>query len=141
MAELAASSPKRSLCEIQRGEDGAAVGKRDMAMSSLRAPQESRRRLPLCGIIVFFEYQLFYKQMRRCGGIGRRKGLKIPRWQHRTGSSPVTGTIESVRKMRTDSVSSLRRFSLKVSAFFYFFRRRFSRRMLFRQKLRRNRRC
>ena len=28
----------------------------------------------------------------RCGGIGRRKGLKIPRWQHRTGSSPVTGT-------------------------------------------------
>ena len=29
---------------------------------------------------------------RRCGGIGRRKGLKIPRWQHRTGSTPVTGT-------------------------------------------------
>ena len=28
----------------------------------------------------------------RCGEIGRRKGLKIPRWQHRTGSSPVTGT-------------------------------------------------
>lgn len=25
-----------------------------------------------------------------CGEIGRRKGLKIPRWQHRTGSSPVT---------------------------------------------------
>ena len=29
---------------------------------------------------------------RRCGGIGRRKGLKIPRWKQRTGSSPVTGT-------------------------------------------------
>ena len=28
----------------------------------------------------------------RCGEIGRLKGLKIPRWQHRTGSSPVTGT-------------------------------------------------
>ena len=27
-----------------------------------------------------------------CGEIGRRKGLKIPRWQHRTGSSPVTST-------------------------------------------------
>ena len=27
----------------------------------------------------------------RCGGIGRRKGLKIPRGQPRTGSSPVTG--------------------------------------------------
>ena len=25
-----------------------------------------------------------------CGGIGRRKGLKIPRWQHRAGSSPAT---------------------------------------------------
>ena len=32
---------------------------------------------------------------RRCGGIGRRKGLKIPRWKQRTGSSPVTGTKES----------------------------------------------
>lgn len=29
----------------------------------------------------------------RCGGIGRRKGLKIPRWRQRTGSSPVSGTI------------------------------------------------
>ena len=26
------------------------------------------------------------------GGIGRRKGLKIPRWQHRAGSSPAPGT-------------------------------------------------
>ena len=29
----------------------------------------------------------------RCDGIGRRSGLKIHRWRHRTGSSPVTGTI------------------------------------------------
>ena len=34
----------------------------------------------------------FNQQSCRCGEIGRRKGLKIPRWQHRTGSSPVTGT-------------------------------------------------
>ena len=27
------------------------------------------------------------------GEIGRRKGLKIPRWQHRAGSSPAPGTI------------------------------------------------
>ena len=27
----------------------------------------------------------------RCGGIGRRKGLKIPRWKHHTGSTPVSG--------------------------------------------------
>ena len=30
--------------------------------------------------------------IRRCGGIGRHKGLKIPRSKIRTGSSPVTGT-------------------------------------------------
>ena len=29
---------------------------------------------------------------RRCGGTGRRKGLKIPRWQHRAGSTPASGT-------------------------------------------------
>ena len=34
---------------------------------------------------------------RRCGGIGRRKGLKIPRWKQRTGSSPVTGTKKEQR--------------------------------------------
>ena len=33
----------------------------------------------------------------RCGGIGRRKGLKIPRGQPRTGSSPVTGTKRNLR--------------------------------------------
>ena len=27
-----------------------------------------------------------------CGEIGRRKGLKIPRWQHHTGSIPVSST-------------------------------------------------
>ena len=29
---------------------------------------------------------------RRCGGIGRRKGLKIPRFNDRAGSSPASGT-------------------------------------------------
>lgn len=38
---------------------------------------------------------------RCCGEIGRRKGLKIPRWQHRTGSSPVSGTKPVVNKMLT----------------------------------------
>ena len=32
--------------------------------------------------------------MRRCGEIGRRKGLKIPRRWHRTGSSPVARTMK-----------------------------------------------
>ncbi len=30
--------------------------------------------------------------VRRCGGIGRHKGLKIPRSKIRTGSIPVSGT-------------------------------------------------
>ena len=34
--------------------------------------------------------------VRWCGGIGRRKGLKIPRGQPRTGSSPVTGMKRSL---------------------------------------------
>ena len=29
---------------------------------------------------------------RRCDGTGRRTGLKIPRWRHRAGSTPATGT-------------------------------------------------
>ena len=40
-------------------------------------------------------YAHFYnliKQTSRNGGIGRRKGLKIPRWQHRIGSTPIFGT-------------------------------------------------
>ena len=34
---------------------------------------------------------------RRCGGIGRRKGLKIPRSNIRAGSSPASGTTKIVR--------------------------------------------
>ncbi len=43
--------------------------------------------------IDFFE-ESFYnnKAMCRCDGIGRRTGLKIPRWRHRAGSTPATGT-------------------------------------------------
>ena len=35
--------------------------------------------------------------IRRCGGIGRRKGLKIPRSNIRAGSSPASGTTKIVR--------------------------------------------
>ena len=37
-------------------------------------------------------YNILVSYLCRCGGIGRHKGLKIPRWQQRTGSSPVSGT-------------------------------------------------
>ena len=43
---------------------------------------------------VFSAVLFFY--MRWYGGIGRRKGLKIPRWQHRAGSSPATSTVLSM---------------------------------------------
>ena len=38
---------------------------------------------------ILWKFNIF---SRRCGGIGRRKGLKIPRTRVRTGSSPVIGT-------------------------------------------------
>ena len=34
-----------------------------------------------------------YNRICWCGGIGRRKGLKIPRGQPRIGSSPITSSI------------------------------------------------
>gem|GEM_PF-5004337 len=35
------------------------------------------------------------------GEIGRRRGLKIPRWQHRDGSIPFPGTILNGSKSTT----------------------------------------
>ena len=32
------------------------------------------------------------------GGIGRRTGLKIQRWQHRAGSTPAAGILQSFKK-------------------------------------------
>ena len=43
--------------------------------------------------IDFFPFLLYNYKKCRCGGIGRHKGLKIPRSNIRTGSSPVSGTI------------------------------------------------
>ena len=44
-----------------------------------------------------------------CGGIGRRKGLKIPRGQPRAGSSPATSS-----KLRMGETFILQRFSYFV---------------------------
>ena len=38
---------------------------------------------------------VFDHSVRWCGGIGRRKGLKIPRGQPRAGSSPATSSRNS----------------------------------------------
>ncbi len=37
---------------------------------------------------------------RRDGGIGRRTGLKIPRWKQRAGSIPALGTSRNLKKPR-----------------------------------------
>ena len=65
--------------------------------------------------------------IRWCGGIGRRKGLKIPRGQPRAGSSPATSSKVKVRE-----TTILRRFSYffvcheakrsRQSFFFYWLR-------------------
>lgn len=63
--------------------------------------------------VVVLLLNLCYNKLRStrwCGEIGRRKGLKIPRWQHRTGSSPVTSTMTNdlrvVIRIKTGWLSS-----------------------------------
>ena len=57
-----------------------------------------RKWTNLCNrLVICCVYQKF--NIRRCGGIGRHKGLKIPRERYRTGSSPVSGTIFQKHKI------------------------------------------
>src|SRR3984957_2480388 len=51
-----------------------------------------------------------YKKQ-RCGrgGTGRRKGLKIPRWQRRVGSSPTARTTAHTRLSHRKSSADIRR--------------------------------
>ena len=44
------------------------------------------------GLTKCMKYDIINMLICRCGGIGRHKGLKIPRSKIRTGSSPVSGT-------------------------------------------------
>ena len=46
----------------------------------------------------------------RCGGIGRRKGLKIPRRNTRTGSSPVIGTKKPLNSADFNYICNIQRF-------------------------------
>ena len=61
---------------------------------------------------------IFYSIPRRCGGTGRRKGLKIPRPRGHTGSSPVTGTTSEQALYRLLRLfSKVRARSLRCSSF------------------------
>lgn len=44
--------------------------------------------------------ELLSEDICRCGGTGRHKGLKIPRWRQRTGSIPVNGTKAALLQFR-----------------------------------------
>ena len=49
----------------------------------------------------------------RCGGTSRRKGLKIPRWKHRTGSIPVSGIWPYIQR----SFAEYRAFFVLISVY------------------------
>ena len=68
---------------------------------------------------MLFMYDIIY--ICQHGGIGRRTGLKIQRWQHRAGSTPAAGIIIKTRfvyrpqKVRPKNLTFWGRYSLKVS--------------------------
>ena len=63
---------------------------------------------------VFLSFSIY--QTCRCGGIGRRKGLKIPRSNIRAGSSPASGTKFRVnRQDLPDFCLFLRKFRGKIA--------------------------
>ena len=49
-----------------------------------------------CNTFAVERQKSYENQQRGRGGTGRRKGLKIPRWQRRVGSSPTARTRENV---------------------------------------------
>lgn len=52
---------------------------------------------------------------------GRRSGLKIHRWRHRTGSSPVSGTISDVESGFLEArFYFLPKFSIVVKVIYFF---------------------
>src|SRR5258706_7560213 len=55
----------------------------------------------------------------RDGGIGRRSGLKIRRWQHCGGSSPPPGTKAASNQVQTNPSKSRRTQQLPVIAGFF----------------------
>ena len=52
------------------------------------------------------------------GEIGRRKGLKIPRWQHRAGSSPALGTINlPIIQSALSRLDGLKKLCLSINSY------------------------
>ena len=85
--------------------DGFPSGQRGQTVNLLQIASVVRIHLHPFALMSSMEQCLARKSMqssitqcvRWCGGIGRRKGLKIPRSNIRTGSSPVFGTSKRRR--------------------------------------------
>ena len=56
----------------------------------------------------------------RGGGIGRRTGLKIPRWKQRAGSIPAPGTSDYLLRFTEANIDIKAAYLLKIAAFFVF---------------------
>ena len=84
--------------------DGFPSGQRGQTVNLLQIASVVRIHLHPVALMSSMEQCLARKSMqssitqcvRWCGGIGRRKGLKIPRGQLRAGSSPATSMNERV---------------------------------------------
>ena len=84
--------------------DGFPSGQRGQTVNLLQIASVVRIHLHPFALMSSMEQCLARKSMqssitqcvRWCGGIGRRKGLKIPRGQLRAGSSPATSMNERV---------------------------------------------
>ena len=78
--------------------DGFPSGQRGQTVNLLAPPSKVR---------------ILLHPLRRRGGTGRRAGLKILWWQHRTGSIPVAGS-----KLKVEETLYLSVFSLFFISFF-----------------------
>lgn len=88
------------------------------ALVGRSAPHQDRTRLSIAGRLLPTACPSRRKRVAKStcgrGGIGRRKGLKIPRWQRRVGSSPTARTSPAARPSRRQGLRSLRMTSLHV---------------------------
>ena len=89
-----AGDGERADCRLWREEEGervAAVGvQRRRAVAKAHTGHRNRAAAP------WTARSINNFHISRCGGIGRHKGLKIPRSKIRTGSIPVSGTKKRV---------------------------------------------
>ena len=69
-----------------------------MRFNSFHASAVKNIKITLAKRICFCYNTVVVKSISRCDGIGRRAGLKIQWWQHRIGSTPITGTTPAASK-------------------------------------------